>query len=292
MNFHKALGNLHQFQAYKNVVNKLSQRESVKSVKSAEDLKGLEGFGEGILGKVDEFFRTGKMQVLEDMKKDSKLVALVELQKVYGIGPKFAQKLVTDGIITVDQLRKEFEAGKVSLTDNQQAGLKYFVDLNTRIPKVDAEKMVRMITKALKDRDVLLMGGYRLGKKDGKDLDLVIVDVNHEYLMEKLDKYIVKILESGGNMLTALMKFPGYDHIVHVDFRLAPEDKKSFFTLYFGSGENFSRKIRQIAKDKGYTLNEYGLKKKDGTFVEGKFPEEEDIFKFLESDYIKPEERL
>ena len=289
MNFHKALGNIHQFQAYKNVVNKLSQREKIKSV---ENVKDIEGFGAGILGKIDEFFATGKMQVLEEMKKDDKLVALVNLQKVYGIGPKFAQKLIADGIMNVEQLRKEFNAGRINLTENQQVGLKYFDDLNTRIPREDAERMVEDIRKLLGNKEVLLMGGYRLGKKDGKDLDLVVVNEEMEELMSKLGRNVVAVLEMGSNMMAALMKFTGYGRVVHVDFRLAPEDRRAFFTLYFGSGENFSRKIRQIAKDKGYTLNEYGLRKKDGKFVEGKFEKEEDIFKFLGVEYVKPEDRL
>ena len=284
MNFHKALGNIHQFQAYKNVVNKLSQ------LKSFNNLKNIEGFGAGILGKVDEFMTTGKMQVLEDMKKDKKLVALVELQKVYGIGPKLAQKLISQNIFTVKQLIEEFNSGKVLLTENQQLGLKYFDDLNTRISREDAERMVKYISGKLKS-ETLMMGGFRLGKKDGKDLDLVVVSEDKEELMERLGKDMKAVLESGSDMVMVLMKFPFMKHVVHVDFRFAPKKLKAFYTLYFGSGENFSRKIRQIAKDKGYTLSDKGFKK-EGKFINKEFPEEKDIFEFLNVEYVKPENRL
>ena len=92
-------------------------------------------------------------------------------------------------------------------------------------------------------------------------------------------------------VITALIKFPFYRYVVHVDFRIAPRILKSFFTLYFGSGENFARKIRQIAKDKGYKLNEYGLSK-NGKYIEKDFPTEESIFEFLETEYVKPTDRL
>jgi len=284
MNFHKALGNIHQFQAYKNLVNKLSQMNRI----TINKVKNIEGVGEGILGKINEFQETGKIKVLEDMKKDKNLVALVELQKVYGVGPKIAQKFIQQNIYSVEELANSFKKGKIQLTDNQQIGLKYFDDLNTRIPLNDAKKMVKHIQKKIKG-DVLLMGGYRLGKKDGKDIDLVIVGGEQEDILKNLK--VVKVLEIGTNMITALIKFPNYKNVVHVDFRLAPKKLKSFFTLYFGSGENFSRKIRQIAKDKGYTLNEYGLRK-NGKYVEQDFPTEESIFKFLETEYVKPTNRL
>ena len=284
MNFHKALGNIHQFQAYKNLVNKLSQMDEI----SINKIKEIEGVGSGIISKIEEFQKTGKIDVLENMKKDGNLVALVELQKVYGIGPKFAQKLIQQNIKTIPELEESFIKGKIQLTDNQQIGLKYFEDLNTRIPLKDAEKMVKYIQNEIKD-EVLLMGGYRLGKKDGKDLDLVIVDGNKDDVLKKLN--IIKVLEMGENMIMALIKFPFYKYVVHVDFKFAPKKLKAFFTLYFGSGENFARKIRQIAKNKGYTLNEYGLKK-DGKYIEKDFPNEESIFKFLETEYVKPNERL
>ena len=284
MNFHKALGNIHQFQAYKNLVNKMSQMDEI----TINKIKNIEGVGQGILSKIEEFQKTNKIKVLEDMKKDGNLVALVELQKVFGIGPKVAQKLIQQNIKTIPELEESFKDGKIQLTDNQQIGLKYFEDLNTRIPLKDALKMVKYIQKKIKG-DVLLMGGYRLGKKDGKDIDLIIVDGNVNDILDNLK--IEKVLEMGQNMITALIKFPFYRYVVHVDFRIAPRILKSFFTLYFGSGENFARKIRQIAKDKGYKLNEYGLSK-NGKYIEKDFPTEESIFEFLETEYVKPTDRL
>jgi len=246
------------------------------------------------LGKVGEFLGTGRMKVLEEMRADRGLVALVELEKVYGIGPKLAAKLVKDGIMDVEGLRVAVKEGRVSLTENQRLGLKYFDDLNRRIPRKEAEKMVEFLRKKLKGLEVLMMGGYRLGKRDGKDLDLVVVGdgLSGEELIGRLGGEVEAVLEVGKNMVMVLMRFPGYKGVVHVDFRVTSKKLRAFAELYFGSGENFSRKIRQIAKDMGYTLNEYGLKKKDGKFVEGKFVDEKDIFKFLGVEYVKPENRL
>jgi DNA polymerase/3'-5' exonuclease PolX len=77
-----------------------------------------------------------------------------------------------------------------------------------------------------------------------------------------------------------LMKFPGYPRVVHVDVKIATKEQKPFYTLYFRSGEKFSRKIRKIAKDAGYKLNQYGLFK-NGKRISKKFINEESIIRFL-----------
>jgi len=275
--FHQALGNIHQFQVYQNLVNKLSKMKTL----SLNKISQLEGVGKGTLEKINEFEKTGQISVLEEMKKDKKLVALVKLQKVHGIGPKLAQKYVNQGIMEVKDLPKE------KLTDGQKLGLKYFRDLQVRVPKADAEKMVRYLEGVLKKK-IYLLGGFRLGKLDGKDLDIVVLNGQHEDLKE-LD--IKGSFESGVSSDTVLVKFPHYPFIVHVDFRYTDKEHLPFYELYFGSGENFSRKIREHAKKLGFTLNEKGLKK-GGKMIEKGFKTEKDIFNFLGMKFVKPEDRI
>ena len=149
------------------------------------------------------------------------------------------------------------------------------------------------------------MGGYRLGKKVGKDIDLIITKDNFQSKdLDKSEEEINKILtilersdiityviEKGKVKLTLLIKVKSYPYQVHLDLRLAPKDLLPYFSLYFGSGEFFSRKIRQIAKDKGYKLNEYGLTdlKTNKKII---LKSEKDIFKFLGVDYVTPINRL
>ena len=45
----------------------------------------------------------------------------------------------------------------------------------------------------------------------------------------------------------------------HIDIHLVEKKNLPFFLLYFSSGELISRKLRKIAKNKGYKLNEKGL---------------------------------
>lgn len=294
MDIHKALGNIHQFQAYKNVVNKLKLFK--KDIKTSKNVADLEGFGKGILSKIDEYAESGKIAVLNELRSNKKVYAQYELQKVYGIGPAFAKKLIEQNINNISELRDAFNNGRISLSDNQILGLRYYEDLNSKIKKKDAIKIVDYLKKIL-GVDILLMGGFRLGKESGKDLDLVVVNKKGmtEKILEKMEKIgIVKgIFDRGMEGITLLLKVPSYSKVVHVDFRFSDKKTLPFYTLYFGSGENFSRKIRQHAKDLGYKLNEKGLfRLKNGSELDYKFNKEEDIFKFLELEYVKPDDRL
>ena len=291
MDIHKALGNIHQFHAYKNVVNQL--KLSDRKIRVGKNVANLEGFGKGILSKIDEYAETGRMKVLNSLKADNNVMALNDLQKVYGIGPAFAKKLIKQNIYTVDELQKAVDNKVIALNDNQLIGLKYFDDLNTTIDKKDALKVVNYLKKILK-KNILLMGGYRLGKTSGKDIDLLVIDKDDtgEVLKKLEDKKVVKaVLEKGNSSLTILVKVPDYKRVVHIDLRFTSKKTLPFYTLYFGSGENFSRKIRQIAKDKGYKLNENGLTnlKTDKVHL---FKSEEEIFEFLGLEYVSPNKRL
>ena len=48
----------------------------------------------------------------------------------------------------------------------------------------------------------------------------------------------------------------------HLDLHVVKFEELPFYTLYFGSGEYFSKLIRKYAKDNGYLLNEKGIYKK------------------------------
>ena len=56
----------------------------------------------------------------------------------------------------------------------------------------------------------------------------------------------------------------------------------------------FNKNMRKIAIEKGYTLNEYSIRKIGETGVPGNplpVSSEEDVFTYLEMEFKKPEER-
>ena len=65
-----------------------------------------------------------------------------------------------------------------------------------------------------------------------------------------------------------------------------------FAVLYFTGSMEFNVKMRNELLERGYTLNEYGVKFVDkGKKFTDKFKKEVDIFDYFGYDYVEPENR-
>jgi apurinic endonuclease APN1 len=278
--YHKAKGNVYQYRAYENIIEAIAESPKIKS---ANDVKGKAGIGEGALMKIAEYLKTGEMHELEEIRGNKNVGALLALEQIYGVGPKIAADWAAKGYSSVAQIKKAHEDGSLQLTKQQAIGIKYFRDLAHPIPRKDAIKIFAQFKRKLPGLEVELMGSFGMkdpAKQEGKDLDILVVDAKMGEIVQSLGDWIVCEAELGEKMGVFLMKFPGYPRVVHVDVKITTKEQKPFYTLYFRSGEKFSRKIRKIAKDAGYKLNQYGLFKNERR-VARKFKNEAEIVEFL-----------
>ena len=279
-NIYKSLGNTYRERAYKKIINKLKTLD--KEIKTSNELKGIEGFGNRTLIKIDEILKTNKLKLLEELKKKNKSINVrIELQKIYGIGPKLANKYVSEyNLKSIDDFKKLVKEKKIKLTEQQMIGLKYYKDLLKPIPrneiKLFTNKLQKTLHKKFKTLHVLPMGSYYRGEKTSGDIDLIIYDKTIktkndllkstifndivDYLQE--DSIIIDILSRGYNNISAIVR-TNKNNIRQMDIRFSPYDLLEYFILYFGSGEELSRKMRLEAKEQGYKLSEWGLIKKD-----------------------------
>ena len=285
--YHKAKGNIYQYRAYENIIEAIA---GIPKIKSADDVKGKAGIGEGALMKIAEYLKTGRMHELEEIRGNKNVGALLALEQIYGVGPKIAADWAAKGYSSVAEIKKAHNEGSLQLTKQQAIGIKYFRDLAHPIPRKEAIKIFAIFKKKLRGVEVELMGSFGMkdpAKQEGKDIDILVVDAKMEEIVQSLGDWIVCEAELGEKMGVFLMKFPGYPRVVHVDVKIATKEQKPFYTLYFRSGEKFSRKIRKIAKDRGYKLNQYGLFK-NGRRIARKFKDETEIVEFLGLEYKFP----
>lgn len=212
--YNQAQGNIHQYHAYHNAVVKLSRLDSPAVV---DDIGKIAGFGEGLMGKIEEYVATGRMEKLEAMKKNKYLTQLIELTSVYGIGPVFAKKLIHAGITSIRKLMESRE----SLTDAQKYGLEYYDDLRIKIQRKTIERVVAYLRKVV-GVEIEIMGGYRLGKKYSHDIDILVVGegVSIASIIGKLRKNTVAIIEAGERMAILFVRVPCCKHVVHLDIRI------------------------------------------------------------------------
>lgn len=137
-------------------------------------------------------------------------------------------------------------------------------------------------------------GSYRRLADRCSDLDVLIVlnegytaDEFFDYLESTMGYELIKGIGRGSKKAAYLI-----DGVVHVDFKIIPEESWAFATLHFTGSKANNIKMRQKALSLGYSLSEYGLRKKDEDQVQQYGCKTEmDIFHFLKMRYLEPWER-
>ena len=201
------------------------------------------------------------------------------------------------------------------LNSHQLLGVKYFHDMSQKIPREEvqrAEKILQTTATYMNSEMIItLCGSYRRGRLKSGDIDCLIT---HPKIasMEDLDTYPDNILSRFVELLTNVgflvdhltdygrSKYMGFCIVKQqkkktniarrIDIRFIPYNSYGAAILYFTGSKTFNTQMRTWAMSKGFSLNEYGLKKiSDGSFLECKT--EEEVFKILNYPYKKPEDR-
>jgi DNA polymerase lambda len=106
-----------------------------KDLYQLRDSGRLKGLGEKTIAKIAELIDTGSIQRL-DCLKDRPDVAVIGLFcRVWGIGESIAEGLYREGYRTLEDLER------APLSDAAKIGLKYFKDIEQRIPRAEGVAM-------------------------------------------------------------------------------------------------------------------------------------------------------
>ena len=273
---------------------------------SPDDLKGKPNIGSTIMEKLNEYYSTGTLKVLEREKNNPINI----LSEVYGIGPKKAKELVDKGITSIDQLQKKQDE---VLNETQKVGLQYYDDILQRIPRSEIEeyksifkKVFDKIIKDIPDSKMEIVGSYRRGADSSGDIDVIITSSNtatfKKFIDDLISKGIIKeVLSRGETKCLVITKLPHVSTSRRVDFLYTSPEEFPFAILYFTGSKIFNTVMRHEALEKGLTMNEHGLylltnnpsnkKGIKGEKVDHIFTSEKDIFDYLGLEYKEPHER-
>lgn len=301
---------MHKYNAYRKAAAVIAKHPT--KINSGAEAQKLEGVGVKIAKKIDEFIATGKLEKLEKIRANSTNTAINELTKVTGIGPAAAQKLVQEGITSIEDLRKNTD----KLNHHQQIGLKHFEDFETRIPRKEMVEMqdlvLREIHKLDTDYNAEICGSFRRGAESSGDIDILLTHPSFTSATKKKTDHlhkVVKQLEDVGFITDTLShgdaKFMGVCRLKkkvgederkfrRIDIRIIPFDQYYCALLYFTGSDVFNKNMRAHALEKGFTLNEYSLRPLGSTGTPGEpltVTSEEDIFDYLDYEYKEPCDR-
>jgi NAD-dependent DNA ligase len=268
---------------------------------SPDDLKGKPNIGSTIMEKLNEYYSTGTLKVLEREKNNPINI----LSEVYGIGPKKAKELVDKGITSIDELQNKQDE---VLNETQKVGLQYYGDILQRIPRSEIEEYKSIFVELISTSDTKMeiVGSYRRGAESSGDIDVIITSSNpmifKKFIDDLISKGIIKeVLSRGQTKCLVITKLPHVSTSRRVDFLYTSLEEFPFAILYFTGSKIFNTVMRHEALAKGLTMNEHGLylltnnpnnkKGTKGEKVDHIFTSEKDIFDYLGLEYKEPHER-
>jgi DNA polymerase beta len=283
--------------AYSKVIKQIDE---LPAVRSRADLAGVTGIGEKISEKIDEIMATGSLRAAERAKAEKQLDLYDVLTTIHGIGPAKAKQLIDSGIRNIASLRAAVNVNPSILSNIQRTGLKYYEDINERIPREEIALHEEIIQKTFRSTglEATIVGSYRRGLTSSGDIDVLVTGNQGDFIagLIKLHKeqYIVETLAEGvtkGMYITRLGPAP-HGKARRVDLLYTPPKEYPYAVLYFTGSKEFNVAMRKLALDRGYSLNEHGLTNlSTGELVEG-LGSEQNIFNFLGLEYVRPENRI
>ena len=289
----KVAKQLFKVRAYDTVIRQLEKWDQPINNMADIDEANFTGIGKGIREKLGQIFKTGVIKQVED--KRNLMEAVKILSTVHGIGPTKANELVKKhGITTVEELADHHDL----LNDVQIKGLKYYDDMQKRIPRAEMDKHNVFLTNNISS-EFEIAGSYRRFEKTSGDIDVIMCDQDasaFDKVIKSLikSKYIVEVLAHGEKKFMGICKLPRHKTFRRIDIMIMDRLRYPFALLYFtGSRENNIR-MRNKALSLGYSLNEYGMTVVKGSKSDDVIPTmltERAIFEFLELPYLEPKNR-
>ena len=286
--------------AYWKVIANLRRLEG--PVRNMDDLKTVTGIGKKIHDKIAEILATGSSPPPSLRTAARMTTAFETLTGVHGIGPVKARELVAAGVTTIEALR----ANSALLNDTQKMGLKYYEDGLARIPRAEMTAHESTLMSALPTGlNGVIVGSYRRGAETSGDIDMLvsypeaITDTYASTLFTRFvgglvrSGYVVDVLASGPKKWMGYVRLPGVGTARRLDLLLTPSAEFPYAILYFTGSDKFNIAFRSRCLERGYTLNEHGMKPvREGAVAVPPMAEEKDIFAFVGLAYVPPQERI
>jgi len=298
--------NKYKVRAYQNISRKITNiNQDISQLVKEDKLQDIKGVGKGIAGEINEIFEKGFSPALEEIKNELP-AGVIEMVEIPGLGPKRANKLFNElEISDISDLKKALKNGEVreirgfgkKIEEKLLKALNEYKEYKDLIlldeAERKAEEIINQINKNKNEKiinELKLAGSLRRKTELIGDIDILVLTNFPDKAGELITNsgFSDVIIDKGSKKLSIYTK-----EKIRVDFRFVSPENKFPALQYFTGSKEHNVKIRQIAKDNNYKLNEYGLFKiKDnGEFNRINIESEKELYNQLGLDLIIPELR-
>ncbi|POY75321.1 hypothetical protein BMF94_1692, partial [Rhodotorula taiwanensis] len=289
-------------------------------LRSGEEARALHKVGEKLALKVDEFLDTGRIREADDLDHNERYQSLKSLMTVHGIGQHTAKELYSQGYRSAEDMRK---------SGHWQKEFRYHDDIQLPIPRTDVESIAQFVQLQVdrieRGSHMVITGGYRRGKLQSNDVDLLITFPHQDGKERKMLRRLCHRLQVKGfippdgilsfsepatlrtthenkkassfdSLDKALVVFrhPANnttrkrDIYRRVDLIFARWPSFGAAVLGWSGSTQFERDLRKHAERLGYKFDSGGLRVRGSNEVVPTMTEQ-DVFRALKLKYILPE---
>ncbi|TYP94084.1 DNA polymerase (family 10) [Fodinibius salinus] len=272
-----------------------------------DTLTNIKGIGDSIAEDITSYAKTGTIEVLESLREQIP-EGIIKWLEISGLGPKNIAKIHQQLDITeLDELKEACQDGRVASLDGLgeksaqkiAKSIEWMQQFDQRCRLDEALDIAGPIYDFLKKLEgveaIDVAGSLRRYKETIGDVDILIgakeedIDqlfdafVDHELVVEVLGR---------GETKSSIRTENGRQ----VDLRIVKPEQFAAALMYFTGSKEHNVVLRQRARERGLSLNEYGLFKLndegDTNFEKPiDYDSESDIYQHLDLNFIPPELR-
>ncbi|WP_445489556.1 DNA polymerase/3'-5' exonuclease PolX [Niallia sp. 03133] len=272
-----------------------------KSLTEINDYTALPGIGKGTAAVIEEFISTGTSSVLHELKEEVPK-GLIPLLQLPGLGGKKIAKLYKElAVQNAEDLQAACEQGEVQKLSGfgkktEEKILEALQNVGSRPDRLPIAYMLSVAASIEKDLDAIeeidrysRAGSLRRMRETIKDLDFIIATDNPAAVKNKLTALpSIKEITGAGNTKVSIILDLKYD--VSVDFRLVTQAEFATTLHHFTGSKDHNVKMRQLAKERGEKISEYGVENVETEEVIT-FSTEEAFYDHFQLPFIPPEIR-
>ncbi len=272
-----------------------------RSLREIDDFLKIPGIGKGTNAIIEEYIEKGSSSLLEELQAEVP-EGLIPLLQLPGLGGKRIARLYKElGVKDIHTLEEACRTGKVATlkgfgkktVNNILDSIKQVGNRPERLPIAYmlplAEKIEAQLTQIKEISKLSRAGSLRRQRETIKDLDFIIATEHPSSVKEQLLQLDGKkeAIASGETKISIVLDD---QYEVSVDFRLVKPQEFATALHHFTGSKDHNIRMRQIAKERGEKISEYGIEIKENQEVLT-FSTERDFFHHFGLPFIPPEIR-
>lgn len=261
---------VHRWLAYQRAAETI--RDTPRELRAIADeggIKDLPGIGKILAEKIEELLSTGKLRFYEELQKEVP-AGVLAMMRINGVGPKKAALFWNAlNITSIDALAQAAREGKLQALSgmgkkSEQKILEGIESLarqsGGRTPLADAQPVAeRILARLLALPQTLkgeLAGSIRRARPTIGDVDILIASHDPAPIMDAFVGMpeVSRILGHGDKKSSVELNSG-----LQVDVRVLEPARYGTALQYFTGSQQHNIRIREIALEQGYSLNEHAL---------------------------------